>query len=494
MKTALMLLFCWAASALGQSSAGTFTAAGAMTIARSWHTATLLNDGRVLIAGGVTNSSFSATASAELYDPTRGRFSPTGNMTAPRAAHTAILLPDGRVLIAGGSSSLGENVPYLITAEIYDPSTGTFTATSDMIHGHECGQAHVLNNGKVLLSGGSPFPSNNQVPIPDAQLYDPTTGSFAAAGTYATVPPNFAGCSGRASTLMADGRVLIVWEDDLAEIYNPETGSFTQTGKPLGPSYNAGLATATLLMDGKVLVAGGDDETGKYKNTELTQLFDVPTGSFTPGGNMSAGRDAGSATLLPNGTVLIAGADGGGPFGPQGTTDLYDPVSGIFRAGPEMVTSRAIHTATLLNDGRVLIAGGWAAPSYPAGATSLAELYRPDVLTPAPVLLSITGDRQGQGAILHAGTARLVTASDPGVPGEALEIYGTGLIDGSVIPPQVAIGGRLAEVLYFGNAPGFPGLNQVNVRVPSGVAPGAGVPVRLTYLGRPSNAVTIGVK
>ena len=142
MKTALMLLLWCAASVPGQSSAGAFTATGAMTIARSWHTATLLNNGQVLIAGGVTNSSFSATASAELYDPTRGTFSPTGNMTAPRAAHSAILLPDGRVLIAGGSSSLGENVPWLTTAEIYDPSTGTFTATSDMTRGNWCAQAY----------------------------------------------------------------------------------------------------------------------------------------------------------------------------------------------------------------------------------------------------------------------------------------------------------------------------------------------------------------
>src|SRR5215469_13753998 len=342
MKTALMLLLWCAASAPGQSSAGAFTATGAMTTARYWHTATLLNNGQVLIAGGVTNSSFLATASAELYDPSRGTFSPTGNMTAPRAAHSAILLPDGRVLIAGGSSGLGENVPWLTTAEIYDPSTGTFTATSDMIHAHECGQAHVLNNGKVLLSGGSDDPIRN-LQIPDAQLYDPTTGSFSAAGTYATVPPN-SFCGGRASTLLADGRVLIVWEDDLAEIYDPETGSFTQTGKPLGPSYNVGLATATLLMDGKVLVAGGDDGSNSGgDNYTSTELFDVRTGSFSSGGSMSAGRDGASATLLPNDTVLIAGGgygyDLGVPYGPS--ADVYDPVSGIFRAGPEMVTSRS---------------------------------------------------------------------------------------------------------------------------------------------------------
>ena len=134
-------------------------------------------------------------------------------------------------------------------------------------------------------------------------------------------------------------------------------------------------------------------------------------------------------------------------------TDLYDPISGIFSAGPEMVGSRSAHMATLLNDGRVLVAGGWAALSVPAGATPLAGLHTPDVLTPAPVLLSVAGDRQGQGAILHAGTARLVTASDPAVAGEALEVYGTGLIDGGAIPPRVSIGGRLAEVLFYGKAP-----------------------------------------
>ncbi len=125
-------------------------------------------------------------------------------------------------------------------------------------------------------------------------------------------------------------------------------------------------------------------------------------------------------------------------------------------------------------------------------AQAAAEIYRPAVLIPPPLLLSVSGGDRG--AILHGSTQQLVSTDNPAVAGEALEIYGAGLIGGSVIPPRVAIGGLLSEVLYFGDAPGYPGFNQVNVRVPNGVAAGSAVPVRLVYLGRFSNTVTIGIR
>lgn len=142
--------------------------------------------------------------------------------------------------------------------------------------------------------------------------------------------------------------------------------------------------------------------------------------------------------------------------------------------------AREGHQATLLNDGRVLVTGG---AIYPSSAAT-AELYHPAVLVPAPALF----------AVWHAQTGEVASAGSPASVGEVLSMYTANLGSGGVIPPQVAVGGRLAQILFFGDAPGYPGYNQVNFRVPSGVTPGAAVAVRLTYLSRPSNAVTIGVQ
>jgi uncharacterized protein (TIGR03437 family) len=154
-----------------------------------------------------------------------------------------------------------------------------------------------------------------------------------------------------------------------------------------------------------------------------------------------------------------------------------------------MVKYRSGHTATLLSDGSVLVAGGQDTGGNAPGAT--AEIHSPPTLVPAPVLFTLSGGVQG--AIWHSVTGQAASATNPAVAGEELSMYTTSLADGGVIPPQVSIGGRLAEVLYFGGS-SYPGYNQVNFLVPGGVPPGPAVNVRLTYIGRSSNAVTVGVQ
>ena len=452
---------------------GKFATAGKMTTARGAHTATLLLNGRVLIAGGYQHGFPGVPlASAELYDPSTGTFTPTSDMSVPRIGHSATLLPDGRVLIAGGS--LG-----VVNAELYDPSAGTFSATGDLIYPLGFHTATLLGNGKVLIAGGNI----------SAQLYDPASGSFAPAGAYVESGPVFV----ETATLLPDGRVLVTGYDTSfaprTELYDSVADTFSLAGTMTGPInwWWEDVNRATLLMNGKVLIAGNDENDGL---PAVAEMYDPSVAIFTNIGHTLMPHEFSAATLLPDGTVLIAGGQLPGGSGASGV-DLYSPATGMFSAGPGLIIDRHSHTATLLPDGTVLIAGGfniWPVP------TASAEIYTPPVLVPAPVLLSLSGDGQGQGAIQHSGTVRIASATDPAVAGEYLSIYLTGLAEGSVIPPQIAIGGRPAQITFFGSVPGYPGLSVVNLRMPSGVAPGSVVPVRLIYLGRPSNEVTIGVQ
>jgi hypothetical protein len=483
----------WARPMAMAQSSGTFTSTGNMTVARSSHTATLLSNGKVLIAGGTAIlPERPVWASAELYDPFLGTFSPAGNMTVSRSGHTATLLPDGKVLIVGGRVAFGNGAwgeTAQSSAELYDPLSGTFTRTGSMRTPRESHTATLLNNGKVLIAGGVDFSSTTsaQTFLGSAELYDPSTGTFAATGSMK------AARTALTATLLPSGKVLLGSyfnynsqnNDDLerAELYDSESGTFSLTGQTTYPELRA--SSASLLTNGDVL------ETLEYScdPADVAEVYHPSTETFTRIGKMSGNRGYNTTTLLPEGTVLVAGQDfSRAPV--YASAELYDPSTGSFSPGSVIPTkSQQGHTATLLPDGRVLLAGGWIC----CGSTiATAEIYHPAVLKGSPVLLSVTD--KGQGAILHASTHRLVSPDNPAVVGEALEIYGTGLIDGSVIPPQVAIGGRLAEVLFFGGAPGYPGLKQINVSVPSGVPLGPTVSVRLNYLTRPSNEVTLAVQ
>lgn len=342
-----------------------FKATGSMSTVRTGYTATLLGNGKVLVAGGWVPGT-GPLATAELFDPATGTFAATGSMGTARSDHTATLLNDGRVLVAGGTDS---NVDFA-TAELYDPTTGKFMPTTGSMGTARDGHtATLLNTNKVLILGGA---DGNGNLLSSAELYDPVAESFTATGSMSTVRQSYA------VTSLGTGKVLVTGGSDAssaplatAELYDPTVGTFAATGsltsKRIGP-------TATLLNTGKVLVAGGTDASGNP--VAIAELYDPAAGTFAATGGMITARIHHTATLLNDGTVLFAGGEtlSGSTFISLFTAELFDPTSGTFSPTGSMGTDRTFHTATLLNDGRVLVTGGFGQQQSMYLAT--AEVYQ----------------------------------------------------------------------------------------------------------------------
>lgn len=310
----------------------------------------------------------------------------------PRANHTATLLNTGQVLIAGGADSQAGVQPVQPVAELFDPATRTFSATTaSMISPRSMHTATLLCdlsagpcvNPKVLIAGGF-----DGTPLASAELFDPTSGNFTATGSMSITRLL------HTATLLPGGKVLIVGGSDnydgsgtlrlAAELFDPTAGTFTATGSLTMPR---GCHTATLLATGKVLIVGGTDGSGCSGNPLANaELYDPVAGTFTATGSMTAARSGHSATLLANGQVLIAGGTQvlfagarNQPGPPLASAEIYDPTTGTFAATTNLLVARQGHTAVLLPTGSVLLAGGFG--GVDAGALKHAELFDPTTAT-----------------------------------------------------------------------------------------------------------------
>ncbi len=348
-----------------QSAQG-FASTASLLLDRFGFTATLLLDGRVLVAAGGTRAADGGTnviGSAELYDPADGTFHGSSSNSSPRIFHSATLLPNGTVLLTGGLSVSGDSATALNTADIYDPSTDSFTSTGNMTADREGHTMTLLRNGKVLVAGGK-----SDAFLASAEIYDPSSGQFSAAGNMSTAR------KGHTATLQPDGRVLIAGGEGAsgalatAELFDPATNSFVSAG---AMSATRDLHTATLLGNGKVLIAGGGAPDAGFLTLprDTADVFDPASGVFTIASGLFAVANH-SATLLNSGRVLLAGGDGffsGCPVGPLTfdeclgalpAAQIYDPASNSFIQINGMANARSNHKAVLLLDGRVLLIGG----------------------------------------------------------------------------------------------------------------------------------------
>jgi hypothetical protein len=337
---------------------GRFVSVGSLQMSCAWCSATLLDDGRVLVVG----------TGAELYDPTTATFTPTGGPLAVDVSGRASApLADGRVLIVGTGGS---------TAKLYDPATEMFTAVPgrfdpvlDAINGPRAGEHSatpvVLADGRVLLVGATA-----------AAMFDPDTGELGPTASMAEVR-NIAATA----TLLDDGRVLVaggvVAGAPSAEVYDPASGTFGPAGDTaLAPSY----ATATRLGDGRVLLVGGELE-------EAAILFDPASESFTPTGSMATARSMHAAALLPDGRVLVVGG-----FGSSGdrtvarTAEIYDPDTGRFTPAPAPTGDRRAATAITLDNGDVLVLGNYPGNGgmWPDTDAPTAEIFSLEGFEPPP--------------------------------------------------------------------------------------------------------------
>lgn len=326
---------------------GTWSATAAMHVPRQGHTAVPLDDGRVLVTGGRAAGGALAppTATAELFDPATETWAPTGSMSQARVGHTATLLEDGTVLVAGG----GNSDDGTDTSEVYDPGTGTWTATPGRMAGSRTGHtATLLPSGKVLVVGGGRGSRRSS-----SELYDPPSRTWARTEGDLGQPRH-----SHTATDLGMGRVLVVGGSSsptTSELYDPGSGTWQAAGGTM--EFGRANHTATPLPGGRVLVAGGGTDNAGTDTSEVFDPTSESWAVLDD--KLSVPRAEGhTATDLGGGAVLISGGETGVDTTVLAAAQVFDPAARRWLPRLPILSERSGHTATLLSDGRVLLAGG----------------------------------------------------------------------------------------------------------------------------------------
>jgi N-acetylneuraminic acid mutarotase len=354
----------------------TWSTGAAMSVERSYHSATRLADGTVLVAGGepviVPNQPYAFLDSSEVYDPATDSWTPVAAaMTMKRANHTATLLPDGRVVLVGGQSQQG-SIGWQRTIDLFNPKTLSWTAGTSMTGSRTGHTADLLANGKVLVAGG-----NGSAPSGSALLFDPAGKN--GLGSWSAVSNSMAnGRYQHQSAVLANGKVLVVSGRDTsvssqevatAELYDPATNSWSGAGTLNYSTYDHGVA---LLPNGKVYAFGGHNSSGSGTFVHSNgQIYDPAQNLWSNAGGMAMPRSTHSTTQLPDGTLLVAG--GIWSRGSLAVSEIFDPAAGAWSTTGSLIEARSQHTASLLANGTVLATGGFAS----TGMLPSAEIYTP---------------------------------------------------------------------------------------------------------------------